>query len=104
MDEKRKQELENVSAANYTEHLFAIMVDCFREAQKTVGEFGIRFCDYPGDLQNGMLHVYKGIEKLAELFGEEITREEFGRDYFRKSMTHRGIEYFELEDRDGNSD
>lgn len=85
--------------AVYPQHLISIMIDSFRNAQLVLKDFGIRLCDYPGDLAKGRLQVYEGIEILAELWGEQIETGELGK-YTCLNMEHDGVRYFQLEDKE----
>lgn len=59
----------------------------------SLGKLGVQICtSIPG------IQVFSGIEKLAEIYGHELTVTEFGEPRYptKKSFVEQGLEFFEL--------
>lgn len=58
--------------------------DCF-------SKYGIELCGVPSEI-----HIYKGIDKLAEVLGCELTHGEHDDEYDRMSFEYDGNTFFQL--------
>lgn len=88
----------NETATALLEQLCGLLEAQLHTQTAIYAESGIDFCVTPAQI-----HIYRGIDQVAELLGEETEDREREDDYapFRRSFRHNGIEFFQLSEKDG---